>query len=309
VTLVRPRALRPGDRVAVAAPASPFDRELFDRGLAELERLELRPTYDDRVFARRGFTAGDAALRAAALRDALADPTVAGVFCARGGYGSAQALPLLDPDACRDARKPIIGYSDVTALLSFLVCQCGLVAFHGPMLAGRLSEGAAGYDRDSLVRVLMHAAPAGELSPEGLDVLRPGEAHGPLLGGTLTQLCASLGTPFAFDPPQGCVLFIEDTGERPYRLDRMLTQLRQAGVLGRAAAIVFGQMPRCDEPGGSPTARDTASDALDGFRGPAIFGFPSGHATSPAYTLPLGVEARVIAGRRPALVIEEAAVE
>ena len=112
-----------------------------------------------------------------------------------------------------------------------------------------------------------------------------------LVGGTLTQLVASLGTPFAFDPPAGCVLFLDEVAERPYRLDRMLTQLRLSGLLARASAIVFDELPRCDEPGGSPTARDTVRRVLADFRGPVLFGLPSGHTDGPTLTLPFGVMA------------------
>jgi muramoyltetrapeptide carboxypeptidase len=146
------------------------------------------------------------------------------------------------------------------------------------------------------------------MAPDGLESIRPGEASGPLVGGTLTQLLASFSTPFAFDPPDGCILFLEDVNERPYRLDRMLTQLRLSGVLSRARGIVFGEMPGCDEPGGCPTARDAISGPLNGFPGPVLFGFPSGHTTGPCWTVPLGVTARVVGNLRPRLVIEEAAV-
>ena len=159
-----------------------------------------------------------------------------------------------------------------------------------------------------MMRSLCRAEPLGPLTPSRLETLVAGEGTGVLVGGTLTQLTASLGTPFAFDPPAGAVLFIEDVNERPYRLDRMLTQLRLAGVLAKARAIVFGEMVGCDEPGGQPTARDTVLRLLDGFRGPVLFGFPSGHTSGPAMTLPLGVTASVIGGPQPAVVIEEAAV-
>jgi muramoyltetrapeptide carboxypeptidase len=139
-------------------------------------------------------------------------------------------------------------------------------------------------------------------------VLRDGEASGLLIGGTLTQLVASLGTPYAFDPPKGCVLFIDEIAERPYRLDRMLTQLRLSGILGRASAIVFGELPRCDEPGGSPTARDAILDVLAGFPGPVLFGLPSGHTSGATLTLPFGVRARVTAGSMPGIWIDDAAV-
>ena len=117
----------------------------------------------------------------------------------------------------------------------------------------------------------------GELAPTGLDAIRPGEAAGPLFGGTLTQLLASLGTPFAFAPPQGYVLFLDEVGERPYRLDRMVTQLRQTGLLARASAVVIGELPRCDEPSGDPTARAVMADLFGDFPGPVLIGFPSGH--------------------------------
>jgi len=305
---VRPPALAPGDRVAIVAPASPFERAELDQGAAELRAIGFEPVYDESVFARRGYVAGDPAVRARALMEAWRDPAVAAIVAVRGGYGSAQMLPLLDRDALHRAPKAMVGYSDVTTLLAFLTTGCGLVAFHGPMLAGRLARGPAGYDRESFRRCLCEAAPAGELSAPGLETLRSGEATGVLLGGTLTQLAASLGTPWAFRPPRGHVLFLDEVGERPYRLDRLLTQLAQAGVLERASAVIFGELPACDEPGGTPTAKATMADVLRDFPGPVLFGLPSGHTTSPALTLPLGVAARVVGGPRPRVVIEEAAV-
>jgi muramoyltetrapeptide carboxypeptidase len=221
----------------------------------------------------------------------------------------AQVLPLLDRDEARRAGKPFIGYSDLTSLLTFLTLGCDLVAFHGPMLAGRLGRGAEGYDAGSFIAALCQREPMGEMAPPGLETIRPGEAAGPLLGGTLTQLLASLGTPFAFAPPQGYVLFLDEVGERPYRLDRMVTQLRQTGLLASAAAIVIGELPRCDEPTGDPTARAVMADLFADFPGPVVIGFPSGHTVTPAMTLPFGVAARVVADARPRLVIEEAAVE
>lgn len=305
----RPRALRSGDRLAIVAPASPFRREEFDAGLDEVRRLGFEPVFDDRVFARRGYVAGEPALRAAALRDALHDAGVAGILCARGGYGSVQVLPLLDPDEIREAGKPIVGYSDITSLLAYVTGRCGLVAFHGPMLAGRFARGEAGYDRASFLRVLTEPTPPGELGAGTLASIRPGEAVGPLFGGTLTQLVASLSTPYAFDPPDGHVLFLDEVGERPYRLDRMLTQWRLSGRLARASGLVFGELPGCDEPGGAPTAREVIADLLDGFPGPVALGLPSGHTTRPALTLPLGVRVRLLTRGQPRFIVEEAGVQ
>jgi muramoyltetrapeptide carboxypeptidase len=309
--MLKPHALTPGSRLAVVAPASSFKRDEFDAGVDEIAQLGFVPVYDETVFAKGvpGYLAGSAEIRAAAIRSALTDPSIHGIIGVRGGYGSAQLLPLLDVDEVRRARKPFIGYSDLTAILTFLTQQCGLVAFHGPMLDLRLSRREAGYDRASLLNAVSRAEPMGELAPDGLEVIRDGEARGLLLGGTVTQLLATLGTAFAFDPPQGFVLFFEEVGERPYRLDRMVTQLRQAGILARAAAVVIGELNGCDEPGGTLTGRGVMAQLFAEFPGPVLIGFPAGHTNGPAYTLPLGVACRVIATGRPRLVIEEAAVE
>jgi muramoyltetrapeptide carboxypeptidase len=306
--MLKPRALRPGDRIAVVAPASPFARDEFDAGIAEIRELGFEPVYDDSVFERRGYLAGSVETRVAAWQRAWDAPDVAALIAARGGYGSVQLLPLLDRGSVRRQPKAFVGFSDNTSLLTWLTLQCGVVSFHGPMLEGRLARGEAGYDRDTFRRCLCRAEPAGEITHPLLETVREGEAAGVLIGGTLTQITASLGTPFAFDPPQGCVLFLDEVGERPYRLDRMLTQLRLSGLLARPAAIVFGELPQCDEPGGSPAARKVVAELFREFAGPVLFGLPSGHTVGPTLTLPFGVRTRVVASRRPMLVVEEAAV-
>lgn len=304
--MIRPRRLRPGDRLAIVAPASPFARVEFDAGVTELRRLGFDPVFDDRVFARAGYVAGDADLRASALVEALEDPSVAGLVAARGGYGSVEVLPKLPPRLILEARKPIVGYSDVTSLLAFTIAQ-GLVSFHGPTVAGRLSGGVEWYDEASFTRVLTSATPLGCVA-SGLDALRPGTATGPLVGGNLTQLAASLGTPYSWTVPRGAVLLFEDVNERPYRLERLWTQLLFAGLIERASAIVLGDFPGCDEPEGSPTAIETWARLTESFPGPVVYGLRCGHTRGPALTLPLGVQTRVEAstGR---VTVEDPAVE
>lgn len=303
----KPRALRSGDRIAVVAPASPFPREEFERGLAEIRRHGFEPVFDDRVFAVRQYLAGDAGLRATAFLDAWRDPGVAAVMAARGGFGSAQLLPFVAQALHELPPKVFVGSSDLTAVLSWLTTGCGTVALHGPMVAGQISRGAAGYDDASWTAALTTAVPLGVVS-DRLEVLAPGEAEGILVGGNLTQLAASLGTPWAFDPPDGCVLFLEDVNERPYRVDRLLTQLRHAGLIGRARALVFGEMPGCDERDGSVRAWDAVRACVAGFTGPVVVGLPAGHTAGPSLTLPLGVRARVAAGGRGLLSIEESSM-
>ncbi len=177
------------------------------------------------------------------------------------------------------------------------------------MLGDTFGHGAARYDRASFMNAVTRVEPLGELAPPGLEVVHGGTARGPLFGGTVTQLLATLGTSFAFDPPEGYVLFFEEVGERPYRLDRMVTQLRQAGLLARARAIVIGELNGCDEPGGTLTGHGVMAQVLRDFPGPIVSGFPSGHTKDRVYTLPIGVSCRVVADARPRLVIEESAVQ
>lgn len=304
----KPRALRSGDRIALVAPASAFARAEFDAGVAELRMLGFEPVYEESVFERRAYAAGSATTRAEAFARAWLDPRIAALIAVRGGYGSVHLLPLLDMSLLTGPPKAFIGYSDNTSLLSWLTLTGKIVSFHGPMLEGRLARGPEGYDRDTFMRCLCRPYPADEITHPQIEVLHSGEAAGMLIGGTLTQLCASLGTPYAFDPPGGCVLFLDEVGERPYRIDRMLTQLYLSGILSRASALVFGELPRCDEPGGSPTAREVVEELTSGFRGPILYGLPSGHTHGPTLTLPFGVRARVLTTPRPSLIVEEAAV-
>jgi muramoyltetrapeptide carboxypeptidase len=306
--VIKPLALRPGDRIAVLSPASPFSREVFDQGIQELRRLGFQPVYDETVFDRALFTSGTPELRAEAFIQAWSDPSIAALIAVRGGYGSVHLLPEFESWIPSLPPKLFIGYSDSTSLLSWLTCQCRITAIHGPMIAGRLSEGAEGYDEASFMRLIEGAGAGLELRPGGLSVLREGEATGPLFGGTLTQITASLGTPYAFSPPDEFVLFLEDVNERPYRIDRMLTQLRLSGILSRAKALVFGEMRGCDEPREGLSAREVIRACLDGIDVPTLFGFPSGHTTGPVWTLPLGVRVRVTAGPLPALIVEESPV-
>lgn len=201
---MRLRRLKPGDRVALVAPASSFPPEEIPAGVAELRRLGLEPVLADGIFDKTTFEAGSVETRVNGILKAWRDPDIAALIAIRGGYGSAQLLPFLDPEELIKARKALVGYSDITSLLTFYV-RHGLPAIHGPMVDRRFSKGPAAYDEDSFRRVLMQAEPAGDLSPPQLETLRPGTATGVLAGGTLTQLMASMGTPWEFEPPHGAL--------------------------------------------------------------------------------------------------------
>ncbi|MEI6669223.1 MAG: LD-carboxypeptidase [Acidobacteriota bacterium] len=306
--MIKPPAVGSGDRVAIVAPASPFSREEFDQGLVELQALGFEPVYRNSVFDRDDYVAGSAETRARAFVEAWTDPTVHAVMAARGGYGSAQILPFLSKDVLRSTPKLLIGYSDITALLGFVTTRCGIVSLHGPTLTGRFARGEQGYDRGTLLRAMGVSEPLGTVDATGLETLRAGEAEGLLVGGNLTELASSMGTPYAFNPPKGCVLFLEDVNERPYRIDRLLTQLQQAGVLARASALVFGEMTGCVEPDQTLSATDAIARCVRGFCGPVLIGLAAGHSPRPTITLPFGVRARVAGGAHATLCITEAAV-
>ena len=306
--MMKPRPLRPGDRIAVVAPASPSTRDELQRGEAELKRLGFEPVHSEAIFERALFSAGSPDTRAADFVRAWADPSIAALIALRGGYGSAELLPLLHHLRPAQSPKLFIGYSDTTALLTWLTCVCGVPALHGPMIEARLAKGAEGYDERSFLAAIFGETGT-ELQPPGLVTLRSGEATGLIFGGTLSMLAASLGTPYAFTPPGECILFFEDVNERPYKLHRLLTQLRLAGVLARARALVFGEMRDCDEGDGRVTAIDAIRAATGDFNGPILYGFASGHTTGPCWTLPLGALVRVVGSGSPAVVVEDPAVE
>ena len=303
---IKCRPLEAGSAIALVAPASPVDPAELEAGVAEIERLGHTAVYGDDIFERQGFLAGSAELRARALMAAWRRSEVGAIVAVRGGYGSVETLPLLDADVIRRARTAFVGYSDLTSLHAFLGGHVGLVSIHGPMLESRLAAGPSAYDAVTLLASLS-ARPVGDLPVDDVEIVRFGEARGPLVGGTLTQLLASFGTPFEFAPPPGHVLFLDEVGERPYRLHRMLTQWRLAGRFRHTSAVVVGQLPRCDEPGGAPTGASVVHDLLRDFPGPVLMGFPSGHVTTPLVTLPFGVEAVVTTAGGPGFAVVEAA--
>lgn len=272
-----------------------------------MARLGFEAVYSPDVLARTAFEAGPPDVRARVLHEAWKDRDVAALVAIRGGYGSQQVLPLLEPELMRSARKLLIGYSDITALLAWSWSH-GVASLHGPMVEGRLAKGPTAYDEDTFLRAISRPEALGDLPSTGLEVFAQGAAGGRIVGGTLSQLVSMLGTPWTPDIPRGAILLLEDVSERPYRVHRMLTQLAQSGVLGRAGALVFGEFRGCDEPGGVPAIRDVLRDFTRGFPGPVIFGLPFGHTTGPSLSIPIGVLGRVETDP-PRLIVDEAAVE
>lgn len=308
MSYTRPRALRAGDLLAVAAPCAAFDAALLQRGVLELESLGFRVRVPEGIDAKNRFAAGSPERRVAELHGLFQDPEVAGIVCVRGGAGASQLLPLLDPGILGGHPKAFVGCSDVT-FLHALLNRLGLVTFHGPMAAGDLARGT--YDRDSFWRAL--SGEGGPYSSEADDLvaLKPGVGKGRLLGGCLSILASAAGTPWALAPdPDGTVLFLEDVNEPPFRIDRHLRQLRAAGAFEGVRAIVFGDMKGCTPPqAASFRLEDVILDALQGVDVPVALGLSSGHVVSGALTLPLGVRARLSCGAgEPRFEVLESAV-
>jgi muramoyltetrapeptide carboxypeptidase len=303
---LRPAALRPGDTVGIVAPASGFRRDDFEAGCAELLRLGYRPFYLPSIFDRELYFAGSVERRVGELHEMFARPEVKAVLCARGGYGCNYQLPHLDLDLIRSHPKIFAGCSDVTTLLTYLCDAAGLVTFHAPMLAGDIARPGCFDEPAWLAALSSGSAYRREFLAEEVEPLAEGAAEGMLYGGCLSLLCASLGTPYEIQT-QDTILFIEDRAERPYRIDRMLMQLKLAGKFDGVRGIVFGEMINCGEPGSLDyTLQQVVMRILGDLRVPIAFGLKSGHVSSGSITLPFGVRARLTVGKTVTLSYEAA---
>jgi len=284
-TFQPPAALRPQDRVAVIAPASAFERGPFDAGLALLD-ARYRTEYGNGLFERRRYLAGSDDRRLAELHAALTDPGIRAVFCARGGYGATRLLRQLAASAPAGAPKPLIGFSDITALHLWLQAY-GRISIHGPVLTQlpRLSSATC----TRLFDLLESVRPAPPLA--GTATYVGGVAEGPLLGGNLSVFTRLLGTPYlpALD---GAILLLEDQGERPYRLDRMWTHLQLAGVFERVRGIALGSFTACEERGADYTSDEVLRELATSTGLPCAAGLPIGHGDVNE-PVPLGVRVRL----------------
>jgi len=292
-----PPPVRRGDVVRVIAPSSPYDADAFRQGLAVLtDRLGLVPRHRADLDARVAYLAGDDGRRLEEWREAVTDPDATAIFCARGGFGASRLLPGIDPAPLLARPKLLVGFSDVCALHAALN-RAGLATVHGPVLTqlGRAPEAAI----QQLERLLSRAAPrpgawdrpAAGAGLTGGATVREGRAAGPLLGGSLTLLAHLQGTPWA---PRlaGAILLLEDVGEKPYRIDRYLTQLRLSGALDGLAGVALGQFTDCD--GAGVRGLDVARAAVRALGVPAIEGVPAGHEDA-NFALPLGARATLVA--------------
>lgn len=287
---VRPR-LRPGSRVAVVSPASAAKAELVHQGMARLRDFGYEPVLMPHALSRGPlYYAGTAEERVHDLHAAFADPSIDGILCTRGGWGSAELLPLLDTQLIRKNPKVFAGYSDHTSLQTFYLQECGLQSFYAPMVAAEWSQ-PDGVDQRSWRDALESAQSYTLSKDDGLRVLREGEAQGTLLGGCLAIVEAGLGTPWALRIEEPCVLFLEDIGVKPYQWDRMLQHLRFAGLLQQVQGIVLGEMSANVPADGLHLLEASCLHALREFTGPIAIGLRCGHVSSRNRSVVLGAQA------------------
>jgi muramoyltetrapeptide carboxypeptidase len=289
--------LRKGDTVALIAPAGPLStEEEFARAKRVVESLGLVPRLGRNAAKHDGYLAGSDDQRAADFNEAARDPKVRGIFALRGGYGTMRILDAIDYAALAGDPKVVVGYSDLTALLNAIAQRTGLVTFHGPVAA--LSQFGAD-ETEWLRRAVMSAAPIGELVAGGVHTMSGGGARGHLRGGNLSLVTALIGTPYAIDTA-GALLVLEEVDEAPYRIDRMLTQLRLSGALAKAAGILIGRCRNCDVDAEHPYAAMPFArvlwDRLGDLGVPVLSDLPIGH-DGEQWTIPIGLEAELHGNR------------
>ncbi|MEV1076714.1 LD-carboxypeptidase [Streptomyces sp. NPDC050211] len=289
--LVRPPRLAPGARVAVVAPSGPVAEERLQAGLDLLRGWDLEPVVAPHVLGRHGeldYLAGTDTDRAADLQNAWCDPSVDAVLCARGGYGALRMVDLLDWDAMRAAGpKVFVGFSDITALHEAFATRLGLVTLYGPTAAGAdFTKNAAAQEH---LRATLFAPESVRTIESRGSALVPGRARGVTYGGCLCLLVSDLGSPHARTDARGGLLMIEDVGEQPYRIDRMLTQLLRAERLDGVTGIALGSWSEC---GAYDALRAVFADRLGGLGIPVMEEFGFGHCDG-ALTIPFGLEAEL----------------
>jgi len=308
----KPTALKRGDAIAIVAPSSPVEPARLREGIRELEAIGYRVICDQQVLARQGFYAGEHSARTDAFLKYLEDPSIRAILCARGGYGSNYIVEQFSSRALvnrlrRLPPKIVMGYSDITSLLLFLHQTLGWVSFQGPMLTKDYSAGETGYNRLVMEQTIGNFTRGLSFETDA-QAWQSGIAEGRLTGGCFSLVNATLGTPHEIDT-KGAILLLEDVDEKPFRLDRMLFQLRRAGKLRDIKAVIFGEMPGCGL-GASPadSLHEIIMDAFAGQDIPIVFGLRFGHNTGHCLTLPLGVRVRLEAGESVKLTLLEPAV-
>lgn len=299
--LIKPRRLHPGAVIGVVAPASPFKRAVLEQGLKVLQQMGYCVKLAKGLYETRGYLAGTDAHRASQLQAMFLDGDVDAVMCARGGFGSLRMLPLIDWELLRRHPKAFIGFSDITAIHHVLVQRAGLTTFHGPVVCSLPSS-----DRQSQASFKRAVSSDQALSFRVAQkkTLKPGKVDGALMGGNLTTLCHLVGTPFALNFA-GAVLFLEDTGESAYRIDRMLMHMKLAGCFQGMAGLVLGSFRDCAK---FAVIADLVRQLFADQDIPILAGMAVGHGRR-NLTLPMGIAVHLDADNGELVFLERATTD
>jgi muramoyltetrapeptide carboxypeptidase len=303
IPTIHPQAMQKGDAIAIVAPAGPIEmRSGLLQGIAALERMGFRVRFEERIFQSNRYLAGDDDARAEELMRAFEDPAIRAIIALRGGYGCARLIPLLQEKRLRPHPKIFMGYSDLTTLHLYFRRRFGWITFHGPM-ATSPALGSISVDQERhLLSMWTNPSYRPELQFSQFETWMPGSAEGILIGGCLSIIVASLGTPYEIKT-EGKILFLEDQGEPPYRLDRMLTHLHLAGKLENLAGILLGSFYDCEPAQGGYSCKDVLKDILAKNGVPVLAGFPAGHGED-NWAIPLGLRVRLDADARSLTMLE-----
>lgn len=299
---IKPPRLKQGDTIGLIAPGSYISEDELKDSIENLEKLGYKVAYTEKILAKTGYLAGDDKSRADEVNSMFADKKINGIICARGGYGCARILPMLDYNLIKNNPKIIVGYSDITALLNGIYSETGLITFHGPVGISSFNDFSVTYFNEVLVHpekdlVLISAKGEDEKDNSGIQTIVSGKAQGELIGGNLSVLNSLIGTKYDFDG-SGKIIFLEEIGEEPYRIDRMLTQLIQSGKFDKAAGIAMGVFKNCEPKEKDPSFSTSFSlmevlfDRLSNLNIPVIYGLSFGHIKN-KFTLPVGIIAEL----------------
>ena len=312
--LIKPKKLKEGDTVGLIAPGSPFSAEAYERALTNITQLGFKYKNAKNLFLKYGYLAGDDKSRIEDIHQMFADPEVDAIWCVRGGYGTTRLLYDLDYELIQKNPKILLGYSDITALLQAIHKMTGLVTFHGPVASTEMTDYIEEGFRSVLMSTEKNIKLNNKISENDSDEFKPeiivnGHMKGQLAGGNLTLLSAMAGTPYQLDATDK-LIFIEDVGEKPYRIDRMLTQLRQTANLKEAHGIVLGVFNDCNakpDEKNTLSLKETLIDRLGYLDIPVFYGFSFGHIDEMC-TIPVGIEGAFVMDKQELVLFESAVV-
>ncbi|MGF7057569.1 S66 peptidase family protein [Brassicibacter mesophilus] len=307
--MIKPKPLKNGDTIGLIGPSSPTPFERIEPSIERIKELGFNVVVGESCYGVHGYLSGKDEVRAKDVNEMFRNKNIDGVWCIRGGYGTPRILDMLDYDLIRQNPKVFIGYSDITALHISINQECELVTFHGPMVSTELYRGIDDFTRDYLIKNIMGHKSLGLITnPKNIDIktLVSGKCEGKIVGGNLSLVASTIGTPFEIDT-KGKILFLEDVDEEPYRIDRMLTQLKLAGKLDDAEGFILGDWNNCvsEEPNKSLTLFEIFNELIVPIGKPTIYNFMAGHC-DPMITLPFGVNSKLDADNKKLFIDESA---